>query len=134
MFRTHDHLGSDLEDVLTCLPDAFRVVAAGDDRVVVGPTGAFVVGDGGGNVPAAGARVAGIAERCRAILAVRLTWAPFVDALVVADRRVDHPAAASVVPGRILLDTLLHGPLLLDDERVARIHGILVELQPELPR
>ena len=132
MFRTHEPVVDHLDDLLGDLPGPFRVVRAGDARVVIGPTGAFVLVEGGGNVPAAGALVANVAENCRAVFAVRLIWAPFVDAFVVAERSVDHPASASVVPSRMVCETLTHGPRLLEDDQVERMADILGDLAGDL--
>lgn len=132
MFRTHEPDVDQLDDLLDDLPRPYRVVHAGDGRVVIGPTGAFVLAEGAGNVPAAGALVANVAENCRAVFAVRLIWAPFVDALVVAERAVDHPASASVVPARMVHETLTHGPRLLADDQVERMADILADLSAEL--
>lgn len=111
--------------LLDGLPEGHLVVGVGEDTLVVGPTGAFVIGAAGQDHIATAERVGRRAETLRGVLASVLPWTPFVDALVVADLPVGPVPGASVVPPWMLLDTLLSGPRLLDPAVVVRIASVL---------
>ena len=130
MFRSRG-ASAPLDLVLDDLPGDHRVIRVGEGRVVVGPTGAFLVAEAGRDVRAAARRVARSAASCRAALAGRLSWAPFVDALVVTDRRPHGTVEASVVSHRLVRETLLRGPRLLSGARVERVAEVLIELGDE---
>ena len=125
MFRTTASRDGGFDAVLDDLPAAFGAVALGEDRLVVGPTGAFLVGEADTDVRDVAERLGRRADRCRAALAAHLPWTPFVDALVVAERSGDTSPLASVVPVRMLHDTLVAGPRLLTDEAVERLRAVL---------
>lgn len=110
-----------LADLLGELPDGFHCVQDGPGWLVIGPTGAFMVGEGHRDPATAGQQLALAAGHFRAAVADALSWAPFVDVLVVAE---DHPVvapAASVVTLEMVVDTLTAGPPMLDEETVARL-------------
>lgn len=132
MFRTTTPRDGGYAAVLDELPADFASVALGEDRLVVGSTGAFVVGDAGTDVRAAAERLGRRAERCRAALAAHLPWTPFVDVFVVAERSRDTSPLASVIPARMLNDTLVDGPRLLTGEAVERIHAVLADVAVEV--
>lgn len=133
MFRTTTSRDGGLSTVLDDLPVGFGAVALGDDRLVVGPTGAFVVGlgDAVDDLRSVAERLGQRAERCRAALAAHLPWTPFVDVFLVAERSGDTSPLASVVPLRMLRDTLVDGPRLLTDEAVERIRAVLADVALE---
>lgn len=116
-----------VDDVIDGLPAGFHTVDLGDTQVVVGPTGAFALTDGRADVQSAARRVAQVAARVRDRLCARLSWAPFVDTLVVADGVRLHLDAATVVPRRLLLDVLTGGNPTLRAEDVDRIVSSLEE-------
>ena len=133
MFRSRGPRGpAPLDQVLQDLPAEYHAVEVDDGRVVVGPTGAFVVAEAGRDVRSAARRLARVAERCRAVLADRLAWAPFVDPLIVTDRRPPGDVAASVVSHHMVRETLLRGPRLLSGERVARIADVIADARDQL--
>ena len=107
--------------LLDCLPDGFRAVHAGRVDLVVGPTGVFAVTDGDPDLSTAARRAALAAGRARDRLSATLSWAPFVDALVVVDRLLGKADEATVVPRRHLRDVLGSGPAQLSDADVERI-------------
>ena len=131
MFRSRAE-GSPLDHLLEDLPAEYHAVDLDDGRVVVGPTGAFVVAEAGRDVRTAARRLARVAERCRTVLADRLSWAPFVDPLVVSDRRPHGRVAAAVVSRHLVRETLLRGPSLLSRDRVQRIADVLGESRDQL--
>ena len=133
MFRSRS-ASAPLDHLLDDLPDGHRVIPVGEGRVVVGPTGAFVVAEAGRDVRAAARRVAQVAATCRAVLASRLAWAPFVDPLVVTDRRPHASVDAAVVSPRLVRETLVRGPRLLSRARVDRIANVLAERSDDLVR
>lgn len=138
-----------LDDVLQDLPEGYVALAFGEAWVVVGPTGAFALAEAGsGNVRDVARRVAAAARELRNRLVQALSWAPFVDTLVVvagprgrrgarypqsrcvASSCRDAPALtsagdASVLPARILRGVLTSGPSCLSPTEVARIHAAL---------
>jgi hypothetical protein len=124
MFRTRA-TGAEVDDVLSDLPEGFHAVTMDDATVVVGPTGAFVMGGGGRDARAVAARLARRAAACRTILSRNLSWAPFVETLVVSDRAQTQMRTATVVPARMLLDTLTAGPALLTADAAARVAEVL---------
>jgi hypothetical protein len=110
-----------LDGVVDGLPAPW--VALPDDFgwVVIGPTGAFALTSGDPDVPGAGLKVARAAAATRAALAARLSWAPFVDPLVVVDGPAPPAEDAAVVPARLLADVLTSGPVVLQEDQIARI-------------
>ena len=118
------HPATGLAESLAELPESYRIVALGPGDLVVGPTGMFLVGDGGRNPRVAASRLARLARRCRQLLASELGRAPFVDVLVVASHRHEVDGA-SVVSPHILLHTLTVGPALLDDTTVVELASTL---------
>jgi hypothetical protein len=74
-----------LDAVVRDLPEDYVALAFGEVRVVVGPTGAFVLADAShSEVGAVARRLAAVARELRHRLVDALSWAPFLDALVVA--------------------------------------------------
>jgi hypothetical protein len=111
--------------VLEDLPLGYQALDVEGVLVVVGPTGAFALSDGEPDLAAAARRVAGAAARVRNTLAARLSWAPFVDPLVVVDRMTSRVAEATVVPRRLLRDLLTTGNVQLGDAEIGRIIATL---------
>lgn len=122
MFVTRPH--DDLDGILAGLPAGFRWVASGDERLVAGPTGVFLVARPGpeGVGPTAN-RLARSAADTRAALARTLAWVPFVDVLVVADDDTS-PAAATVVPVGMLRRVLTEGQGVLDAATVEQVREV----------
>lgn len=138
-----------LDDVLRELPEGYVALAFGGTWVVVGPTGAFALAEAGrGDLREVSRRVAAAARELRNRLVQALSWAPFVDALVVdagargrrgapcpQPRRAASPSGdasalassgdASVLPARILRSVLTSGRPCLSPAEVARIHAAL---------
>ncbi len=110
----------DLGALLGALPGSFRAAEEDGTWFVVGPTGAFVVAAAPADPAGAAARARALAAGLRARLDRTLGWSPFVEALVVTEE--DHPLeGATRVPTRLLHDTIVCGPLLLDEPWVAAL-------------
>jgi hypothetical protein len=87
----------------------------------VGPTGAFALTPPEPDVESAARRVGDTAGQIRKYLATALSWAPFVDALVVVDGPGGRMGSVGIVPGRLVTRMITDGPRLLDDQLVERI-------------
>ena len=113
------------------LPDDWHVLVLEEGHLVVGPTGAFALTTAAEvEVDDAAHRIARCASRLREALVERLSWAPFVDSLVVVDGPPGTSSEASVVPPRMLADVLTTGRRLLDRDDIDRIVSILGGLHP----
>jgi hypothetical protein len=110
-----------IDRALDALPDDYRTIASGQERLVVGPTGAFALTPPEPDVDTAARRVADTATDVRKYLAAALSWAPFVDALVVVDGPGGRVGSVGIVPGRLITRMITDGPRLLDDQLVDRI-------------
>lgn len=111
--------------VLDDLPDGYEALDVEGVLVVVGPTGAFALCGADPDPTTAAHRVATAAARVRNTLAARLSWAPFVDPLVVVDRVTARVAEATVVPRRMLRDVLTSGHHQLGAGDIGRIVATL---------
>lgn len=107
------------------LPTGYEALAVEGVMVVVGPTGAFALSGADPDATTAARRVAAAAVRVRNTLAARLSWAPFVDALVVVDEATAPAAEATVVPRRMLRDVLTTGHEQLAPVDIGRIVATL---------
>jgi hypothetical protein len=96
-------------------------MASGQERIVVGPTGAFALTLPEPDVETAARRVSTAASEVRKYVAAALSWAPFVDALIVVDGPGGRVESVGLVPSRLLTRMLTDGPCLLDDHLVDRI-------------
>lgn len=133
-----------LEEVVRDLPEGFVALAFGDAHLVVGPTGAFALADARhADVGEAARRVTTVAREVRRRLVEAISWAPFVDPLVVSDGRVDgrhrwrapsvrrhEPSTpgtdhASIVPPHIVQSVLASGSRQLSPADIARICAAL---------
>ncbi len=87
---------------VTELPPEFEVRRLGEHWAIVGPTGLFLVGRATRDVARGAERTTMLAHELRGQLSQRISWVPFVDPLLIADR--EHPDLACTV---IELDMLL---------------------------
>lgn len=119
MARPRHHGRDDLDQVLATLPDDFTVRPLGAARFVLGPTGAHVVAvdDGSPDAPTTLAQIAGLV---RDALADRVTWVPFVHAMLVTERDGPCPPATRVPPV-LMPGALIDGPTTLDEPARQRL-------------
>jgi hypothetical protein len=95
------------------LPPAFLVASQGEARLVVGPTGAFVLLDADGStrpVPEAAQRLTQLTRLTRAALCDHLAWVPFLDALLITSSTDDLTADVSCAPLDLVQATMTEGP------------------------
>lgn len=121
MFQALRSARPPIDRVLDALPREYHAMASGKERIVVGPTGAFALTSPEPDIETAARRVGKAARDVRNYLATALSWAPFVDALVVVEGPGGHVESVGLVPGRMLARMITDGPRLLDDELVDRI-------------
>jgi len=115
-----------LDGLLDGLPPGWVIGHREAARLAVGPSGAFVLVPGDGDLAEAAEQAHTLAQRTRSALARHLSWAPFVDAAVVTadDRHAD--AAAILVPLDLLLELLVQGPPVIDRPAISVLHGLIV--------
>jgi hypothetical protein len=127
VFASLRRTGPAWREIVAGLPDGFQAVRFGGGEVVVGPTGVFALTAAADatEVEVAAHRVVRAATELRELLAQRLSWVPFVDALVVTDAATRSPLAA-VVPHRLLDDVITGGRHQLAP---AQVDGILAAVR-----
>jgi len=128
VLRLRPSSGHGPADILDDLPRAYRCLAMGPGYLVLGPTGAFVVGDGTRNPRSVARELAQWASRFRAAVGDVLSWAPFVDVLVVADRPRIRLESASVVSPDMLVDVLVSGAEMLLPDAVDQLAGLAAQV------
>lgn len=119
VFRTHPN-ARDLKRHVSELPVEFQVWRIDDHWSVVGPSGIFVVGRSTHDVAEAAAQTAALAHELRAALSETMSWVPFVDAFVVADRE-HHGLSCSVVAIDHLSNAIASGIGMLDANATAQV-------------
>ncbi len=122
-----------LDAALAGLPPEWAVAQSGRDRLVAGPSGAFVLRPCSGQVHRDARRVVQLARTTRAGLADHLAWVPVIDALLVTGCPVEDPAEATIIPVDLVTTVLLDGVQRLDEDTLRKLTGLLVErrLVPE---
>lgn len=120
-----------MEDVLTRLPRPYIVIELTGARIVVGPSGAFVVGTATNreDVQDVADQLVRRAVGLRSALAERMAWVPFIDVLVVADDRDASALAATVVPLDLLEQTIVQGRPCLSEDTAERLAAVIEELR-----
>jgi hypothetical protein len=115
------------------LPLEYVVQRVDNHWVVVGPTGIFVVGRARGDVAASAEQTSALAHELRAALSERISWVPFVDAILVADG--DHGGlACTVVPLDLLVVALTSGGVTIDVSGLAQVQHHLPATLGEIER
>ncbi len=122
---THTVSLEQIDLVLRGLPASHVVGSAGASRLVLGPTGAFVVfpDDHDGLTRDAAANHLAIATR--ETLADHLRWVPFVDALLITATDSEPRAHATVVTLDLLSSVLLDGPIVIDTDSCRTVGSLL---------
>jgi hypothetical protein len=123
---THPTPLDGIDQVLAELPSTWVIGWLDETRLVIGPTGAFVLIPAQLDVAGAAERAQALAGRTRQMLARHLSWIPFIDAAVVttADKRTRSAVAAVVVPVDLLGEVLIDGPPVIDQPAL----GVLATL------
>lgn len=121
MKRSKQYLG----ELAHLLPAGWQAREFSGTCVVVGPTGVFVVADDDDNLAVSTRIAVRAAAELRERIAASLSWAPFVDALVVSDQSAPPSSEATVVPPRLALDVLTTGTVQLRPAEVARITEVV---------
>jgi hypothetical protein len=115
-----------LDGLLDTLPEGWAVGHRQTARLVVGPTGAFVLVPGEGNLAFAAEEAHGLAQRTRGAMARHLSWVPFVDAAVVTSKNEHAEVAAILVPLDLLAELLVQGPPVIDRPAITLVRRLLV--------
>jgi hypothetical protein len=115
-----------MDGVLDSLPQEWAVGRRDRARLVVGPTGAFVLVPGEGDLAEAADRAHHLATRTRSPLARHLSWVPFIDAAVVTVGSRHAEEASVIVPVDLLGELLVQGPLVIDAPAIAVLRELLV--------
>ena len=115
-----------LDGLLDALPDGWAVGHRQTARLVVGPTGAFVLVPSGGDLTSAAEQAHGLALRTRDAMARHLSWVPFVDAAVVTSKNEHAEVAAILVPPDLLGELLIQGPPVIDRPAITVMKRLLV--------
>jgi hypothetical protein len=115
-----------LDGLLDHLPEGWAVGHRQSARLVVGPTGAFVLVPGEGDLSIAAEQAHGLAQRTRSAMARHLSWVPFVDAAVVTSNDEHAEVAAILVPLDLLGELLVQGPPVIDRPAITLMTSLLV--------
>jgi hypothetical protein len=116
-----------IDGVLSQLPSDWVIGGLDEARLVIGPSGAFVLVPGDGELAATAERAQGLASRTRAVLARHLSWVPFIDAAIVTATDQPTVAAAVVVPVDLLGELLIEGPPTIDAPAMDVLRGLLAD-------
>jgi hypothetical protein len=116
-----------LDEVLAGLPAGIAVGRRDQARLVVGPSGAFVLVTDEADLVEAAERAHCLAGRTRSVLARHLSWVPFIDAAVVSGRGAHADLPALVVAPDLVAELLVSGPPLIDGPAIAVVRGLLAD-------
>lgn len=115
-----------IDRVLQSLSDDATIASSGNARLVIVPTGVFVVLPATIDVVGTADEAHWLANATRDALATHLAWVPFVDAVVVCSR---HPGpmkvAATVVPLDLLGELLREGMNVIEPTLLAKMYRLL---------
>lgn len=120
---------SSVDEVLDALSDDFAVASDQDLRLVIGPSGAFVlsVSPSGtsSDLESLAARVSQHTASTRSVLADHLTWVPFIDSVVIGDLTHTSGTPVTVVPLDLLHETITEGRPVISATTLSRIRDLL---------
>jgi len=116
-----------IDQILAELPSSWVIGWLDQSRLVIGPSGAFVLTPGQLDLAGAADRAQALAVRTRTVLAHHISWIPFIDAAVVTtvDRPAESAVSAIVVPVDLLGELLIEGPPVIDQPALAVLRGLL---------
>jgi len=124
---THPTPIDGIDGILADLPRDWVIGHQGDARLVMGPSGAFVLVPGMADVAAAADMAQSLAQRTRAVVSHHISWVPFIDAAVVTDADRPTEDAAVVVPVDLLREVLVEGPPVIDRPALGVLRNLLVQ-------
>ncbi|MEI2639955.1 MAG: hypothetical protein V9F03_13315 [Microthrixaceae bacterium] len=113
------------------LSDEFLVRRVHEDWLIVGPSGLFVVGRAGADASDDANRTLHIAQLLRERLSLHMAWVPFVDVLLVSDRR-SNEVGCSVVRPSMLESVLTDGHQRIELSTLFELRRLLPGLAQEL--
>lgn len=116
---------SQIDEQLLALPDSCFVARRDDARLVVGPSGVFVVCGDFGGVDAASEGAYELAKASRVSLADRVMPTPVVESIVVSRSRRSEPGDSLVVFLYLLSDLVSSGSR-LDPRTVAEVRNLVL--------
>jgi hypothetical protein len=122
---THPTPLDGIDDILAELPSDWVIGWLDEARLVIGPSGAFVLVPAQVDLGAAADRAQGLAHRTRGVLAHHISWVPFIDAAVVTTADRPTEAAAIVVPVDLLGELLIEGPPVIDAPALGVLRNLL---------
>ncbi len=137
---------SGIDEVLTSLPPAFVIARRGDARLVMGPSGAFVLLPTGRERPVvekAADHLIELVLTTRRALCDHLTWVPFLDALLITNAEPPRGADVTAVPLDLVHDVLVEGPVMITSGtlnglrevvRTSRLGGWHIGVSPDVVR
>jgi hypothetical protein len=116
-----------IDGILAELPPDWVIGRQGEARLVMGPSGAFVLVPEAADLAAAADRAQHLAQLTRAIVSHHISWVPFIDAAVVTDADRPTEDAAVVVSIDLLAELLIEGPPVIDRPALGVLRNLLVE-------
>ena len=127
MSITHPTPLEGIDHILADLPDGWVIGWWDEGRLVIGPSGAFVLTPGQLDLGAAADRAQWLAQHTRSQLARHLSWVPFIDAAVVSvvDPPIQPAVAAIVVPVDLLSELLIEGNPVIEPTALAVLATLL---------
>jgi hypothetical protein len=116
-----------IDEALASLPSDYAVASYGDSRLVIGPSGAFVLvaAQTAEDRTSAATTLEQLAARTRSALADHLSWVPFIDTLVVAPAHQVKRTVNGVVPVNMLLETICEGRPQVDERALGVVRDLL---------
>jgi hypothetical protein len=124
---THPTPTSGIDGILAELPSDWVIGSQAEARLVIGPSGAFVLVPGQIDLTTAADLAQDLAHRTRAVLARHISWVPFIDAAVVTEADRPTEDAAVVVPVDLLGELLIEGPPVIDRPALGVLRNLLAQ-------
>lgn len=116
-----------LDGVLAALPPGVAVGRRNNARLIVAPSGAFVLVADEPDLTVAAELAHSLASRTRSALARHLSWVPFIDAAVVSAHGAHADLPAIVVAPDLVAELLVTGPPLIDGPAIALVRALLAD-------
>jgi hypothetical protein len=124
---THPTPLDGIDSILAELPSEWVIGWLEEARLVIGPSGAFVLVPAQLDLGAAADWAQDLAHRTRGVLAHHISWVPFIDAAVVTSGDRRGAAAAIVVPVDLLGELLVEGPPVIDEPALGVLRNLLTQ-------